>query len=555
MSASVINLFGKRAEFDQEPPSETLINLVEQVCSASLYTGEARYSEKTQYKFINCISGLGYGGALFELTHLLYFLVTEKIEIHDFLVSEDLPVNFIKKHSLENNTQKNTSGYVNDHIAINISSASSFKIYFSRLGLLSALLEFLYHSVGLGKINFIVQQLEHQYVDNQLIKKLTNELSSSLYEFLKEHIPVASIRSKSSKLSEYLIQKGKKNSFSSSDLSDELILEFWKLQSLVQDTKFKLYATCADSWISYGIGLDMMKYSGFQDAIGFHLSKKNGEEFNFLDSYEPSQSFADLMDKEEHIADAMERLSSENGFSIKFLNKKELSQLAKIKLFDNQKFKLPLSALRKLAFSSIQSQIVEASRKKQGTKKMNELNDKFSHNDYRLIYDELSSLNERCLSLSKVACFRLWEESDPLTLHLMFEIETESNVSTLKVLMRDFVASKKYGNNLDVDNPEQIALQFLGIKHKKIEEIYDDYRSSSLRFKRQGLTCNSEDPKAKAVWKQEMLEGAESLIQIREFLNKFLDLLRDNEVYPYFGSTFFEKDKTEFFIQFKKLYG
>ena len=83
------------------------------------------------------------------------------------------------------------------------------------------------------------------------------------------------------------------------------------------------------------------------------------------------------MDKEEHIADAIERLSFENGFSIKFLNKKELSQLAKIKLFDNQKFKLPLSALRKLAFSSIQSQIVEASRKKQGTRKMNELNDKF----------------------------------------------------------------------------------------------------------------------------------------------------------------------------------
>lgn len=98
-------------------------------------------------------------------------------------------------------------------------------------------------------------------------------------------------------------------------------------------------------------------------------------------------------------------------------------------------------------------------------------------------------------------------------------------------------------------------MQFLGIKHKKIEEIYDDYRSSSLKFKRQGLTCNSEDPKAKAVWKQEMLEGAESLIQIREFLNKFLDLLRDNEVYPYFSSTFFEKDKTEFFTQFKKLYG
>lgn len=556
MSASVINLFGKRAEFGQEPPSETLINLVEQVCNSTLRKGEARYSNKTQYKFISCISGLGYGAALFELTHLLYFFVAEKIEIHEFLASDDTPINHIKKHFLDVKKQKNKAEFTEEYILLNVSDTVSFKIYFSRLGLLSALLEFIYHSLGLRKIDAVVQQLENVNVDNQLIKRLTNELSSSLYEFLKDHIPTASIRSKSSTLSEYLVQNGRKDSFNPRDISDELILDFWKLHSLNQGTKFKLYATCADSWVNYGLGLIMMKHSGFQEAIGFHLSKKNGEEFNFLDSYEPSQSFADLMEQKDHdIGDAIERISAENGFSIKLLNKKELGQLSKIKIFDNQQLRLPLSALRKLAFASIQSQLVEASRKKQSAVKLSKLHNEFSQNDYKFIYEEMRNLNEMCLELSKVACFRLWEENDPLTLHLMYEIETEDNVLALKALMNDFITSNQYKNNAEANNVEQIAINFLGIKHKKIEEILGDYRSSSRKFKRQGLSNSAEDPEAKIVWRQELLEGAEALIQIRKFLNKFLNLLKENEAYPYFNKSFFEKDRSEFFTQFRKLYG
>jgi len=553
----VVTMLKGWPEFMLEPPSQTLINHLTQVCDATDGVGHKRYSDKTQTKLITSVASFGYGPSFYEAMHLIGLLARLDLPL-TALFSRDgqSSSSFLKSVLREQNLLDDVTFNDRQVIISYPNNTSKFTLHFTRISTLEAMIEFIFETIGPEFLFRAWRTLRDKGLDKTDLDKMTNELSASMYQYLQNHLPAAALRAKAKLLSKYLSDHANRNQFYYTDITDELILSFWKEKSADKALRFKLFSSCVHSWIRYRQALRLASHSGFQPMASLNQIVDNSD-IDILEFTKVENNYADLIDDQLSLNDRLNILNEESLQTVKFVTKKELKFLELFCTSDKESEDLCLSLLRTHVFSPVQSKLVEVSRKSKDSS-TEESNAKTVVSDY--IYSDtikaLEAAGEQAHELAKVGCLRLWEDKSAEAITLMMELISEQEKGDI----RDQISalSSEIKEPIDIDRrAAKIASMLLVSEEKTLMLIKRDFMAAGRKFKRFGLGKPDKNiaDEARLRWHNDLVNGAETQIELHKHLRKLCAKLYshfpDNAVL----ASQVRQDKAVFSKQFDLLHG
>ncbi len=214
--------------------------------------GHRRYSDKTQTKLITSVASFGYGPSFYEAMHLIGLLARLNLPLTVLFSQDGQSSSRFLKTVLREQICSMMSPSMTGKLLFPIRIIrQNLPLHFTRISTLEAIIEFIFETIG---HEFLFSSMAHardKGLDKTDLDKMTNELSASMYQYLQNHLPAAALRAKAKLLSKYLSDHTNRNQSYYTDITDELILSFWKEKSADKALRFKLFSSCVHSWIRY----------------------------------------------------------------------------------------------------------------------------------------------------------------------------------------------------------------------------------------------------------------------------------------------------------------
>lgn len=417
-----------------------------------------------------------------------------------------------------------------------------FSIQFSRMPVLSALLEFLLSALGYCEIDETVQSLLKNNASKKSISECANALSRQVYGYLREHLPTAQSQRKFRKILTYCQDD-------IDQINDDLILHFWQEASLEAEKgiDFKTFDSVfltfirAIQAVEAARDLSSMRYAG---SIG--SNREAGE----IDPDILSES----LDCVDEAVSSLLKLSTSPLNLIKFLNKQETAHLETLLHSGNLALRLPLSVLRSDVFSKPQSRLTQALRRKAKGDDLQTIiqeGPKETYQERRLEYKSLREHLERSIYASLHALVQA-ESKNLISVLLKFKPHVDFSVLTSHLIQQD-----QADNVISLHQPN-IANRFISLLHDpqrvgaEITRIMDQAEQAHGSISRKGF---KEDPKNDPDLVHAFHEGADLLLDIAQDIDNFLKRLDQLDLTGGQWSSQFSYDRRLFSSQFTQIYG
>ena len=429
----------------------------------------------------------------------------------------------------------------NAGICLKYSGRGEFTIHYSRMPLLSALLEFLLTALGYADIDEDLQKLLQEPVTKQTVSACANTLSRRLYGYLKEHLPTAQSQRKFRQALAYC-----DNDVDSVD--DNTLLNFWQEASVGPDkgTDFKTFDSVLLTFIRTIQAVDAARdLVSMKNAGSIGSDREAGE-------IDPDM-LSETLDSVNETLSPLLQLSDDPINKVKFLNKQETASLENLMCAGTLALRLPLSVLRSDTFTKPQSRLTQALRRKASVTDLAGIikdGPEDTYQDKQLLYAAVRDHITRAIyaSLHILARARVKEaiplllkldphiDFTPLAEHLIDEDDT--NVVTL--------------------NQKNITDRFMDMLHDaslvgiELAGVMSDAQTAYSNLSRKGF---KEDPAADPSLIQAFVEGAGLLIDISQDIEAYLERLDNMPLAGGGWQSQFSYDRTIFCGQFSKIYG
>lgn len=414
-----------------------------------------------------------------------------------------------------------------------------FVISYSRMPLLSALMEFLLTALGYTALDEIFQPLMQSTLKRKMVSDQANALSRLVYAYLRDHLPSAQSQRKFRTLLSYCDQDSQR-------IDDQMILNFWR-DYAINDEKgldFKTYDSVLDSFTRLLHALE-----GARDLQAMAHSASIGTDHD-AGEINPDQLHQQL-DRIDEKTNALLALTSPPCDHVKFLTKIEQGHLNRLAQMTDYSQRLPLSILRSDTFRLCQTRLSQAVRRKATVQEFQEILDdpEISYETQRLAYQSLIQQIEKILHASLHA---LLIAQSPTALSILLQLEPDGDFSALKPLLMqsetntDNTVIPLRGQTVEghlitllqkasADNP-------LLLKHlERAEQTYS-------RLSRQGF---KEDIRNHPSLIPAFEQGCAALLELYEALQNYVQCLEQQN---HDWAPIFTADRTLFRQQFQKLY-
>jgi len=456
-----------------------------------------------------------------------------------------------------------------------------FTVNFGRMPFLSALLEFLITALGYKIVDETLRPVIGQNVSQGLVSAQANELSKSLYNYLKEHLRTVQLQRKFRRLIGFMKQE-KGADFQLGDVDDECIMVFWELVSGEAGDggdDFKTFTATFKAFVRLcqalehasekfrlnhpaPIGSDLE--AGEVDLELLVSPTDDGERSGSSCGGDEWGEFGKRLDLFELVNEDKPNplLALEDGpqAAIKFINKREFKTLGILLESCQTGPGSPLSLMRYEVFGKGQGRISQALRRNAGKRELHDLKDNCGVQTYE---EKLAEYRELCEHLERVllaSLHVLLGQRDAEALSLMLELAPDADLSPLKTFVKNIA-----GEEADALEGKVVPLR------PKIESdavfeyaadpagVGDDIAGLTQRageafngLSRKGFGRDDAiNPKVG----EGFSEAARHLVQLRKVVLEFVEKYETCDLPEGSWAKQFDADQLRFAQQFKYLYG
>jgi len=427
-------------------------------------------------------------------------------------------------------------------LTLTYDNGEAFSVQFSRMPVLSALLEFMLTALGYSDIDDAIQDLLAGSLTKKIISECANGLSRLIYSYLREHLPTAQSQRKFRKTLAYCEDDV-------DAIDDAMILNFWQEASLETDKgiDFKTFDTVLLTFIRAIQAVEAARdLASLRRAGSIGSDREAGE-------IDPDTLSETLESVDETITPLL-LLSSTPLNLVKFLNKQECTHLECLLNAGELALRLPLSILRSNIFTKSQSRLTQALRRHATS---NDLNDIISqgpeetYQERQVTYQGLRQHLERSVyaSLHALAKARL-KEVIPILLKLKPGIDFAPIAQHLVQHNEDDNVITLHHNN--------IADRFIEIMHDadivgdELAEVMTHAQIAHTGLSRKGF---KEDLSQNSELASAFSQGADLLLDISRDIDAFLERLDNLPLAGGGWQSQYSFDRTVFSGQFDKIYG
>ncbi len=421
-------------------------------------------------------------------------------------------------------------------------NGGEFCVSYSRMPLLSALLEFLLTALGYSDIDEEFQNLLNGPITKKSVSDCANALSRHLYGYLRDHLPTAQSQRKFRKALAYC-----ENDVDGID--DALLLNFWQETSVEADkgSDFKTFDSVLLTFVRTIQAVEAARDLSALRRAGSIGSDRDAGEID-------PDTLSETLDSVNETITPLVKLTSEPLNEVKFLNKQETANLECLLTIGDLALRLPLSVLRSDTFTQPQARLTQALRRKANSSDLNDIikeGPKETYQDKQVAYAGMRRHLQRTVyaSLHALAKARVKEviplllklqpglDFSPLTDHLIDPIEDDNVVSF---------------------NQGAIADRFVEILHDEktvgpeLAEIMSHAQEAYASLSRKGF---KEDPASNPILTHALADGADLLVDISQDIEAFLERLDSLPLAGGGWQSQFSYDRTIFCGQFSKIYG
>ncbi|MDV7339128.1 hypothetical protein RYZ26_05965 [Terasakiella sp. A23] len=419
---------------------------------------------------------------------------------------------------------------------------SEFSVQYSRMPVLSALMEFLLTALGYSDIDDLLQNLLKGDISRKSVSECANGLSRLLYAYLKEHLPTAQSQRKFRKILAYCDDDVEA-------IDDAMILNFWQEVSVDQEKgiDFKTFDSVFLTMIrviqavEHAHDLAAMRHAG---SIG--ADREAGE-------IDPDILSETLESVQETITPLI-TLNSAPFNQVKFLNKQETAHLESLLNAGELALRLPLSILRSNIFTKPQSRLTQALRKQMAKHDLDLIiqeGPSETYQDRQLTYQDLIAHIQR----SVYACLHMLAAAKAKeAIPVMMKLDPGIDFSPLAQLL----PHEHTGDNVVPLHSPKVADQFMDILHdpekvgSDVADLMNNAQKAHAGLARKGF---KEDASDNPDLTKALSEGSEILLEISQDIDAFLERLDNLPLAGGGWQSQFSYDRTIFCGQFDKIYG
>lgn len=417
----------------------------------------------------------------------------------------------------------------------------SFTIQFSRMPVLSGLLEFMLTALGYADIDEILQVMLGGEPTKKAVSESANDLSRLIYGYLREHLPTAQSQRKFRKVL----------AFCEDDVSrvdDNIILNFWQEASL-ETEKGVDFKTFDSVFLTFVRAIQAVEAARDLSALRYAGTIGSDRDAGEIDP----DTLSETLDSVDETLSPLIKLTSSPLNLIKFVNKQECANLEMLLHSGALALRLPLSVLRSDVFTKSQARLTQALRRKASDTDLSEIITEGPNETYQERQIEYQNLRQHL------------ERSVYASLHALLQARSKNVISVLLKLSPhiDFSPLAKYLID-EEENDNVVTLQQGNIADRFVELMYDpntvgdelaeimeNAQKAHAGNARKGFKGGASDPDLI----QAFHEGADLLLDIARDIDAYLERL-DGLVLAGGGwQSQFSYDRTVFCGQFSKIYG
>lgn len=417
----------------------------------------------------------------------------------------------------------------------------AFTVQFSRMPVLSALLEVMLTALGYADIDEALQEMLGSGASKKSVSECANGLSRLIYSYLREHLPTAQSQRKFRKVL----------AFCEDDvdaIDDALILNFWQEASLEieKGVDFKTFDSVlltfvrAIQAVEAARDLSAMRYAG---SIG--SDREAGE-------IDPD-TLCETLDSVDETISPLFKLTSSPLNMVKFLNKLECAHLEMLLHSGVQALRLPLSVLRSDVFTKPQARLTQALRRKASEEDLIALISEGPNETYLERQSEYQNLRQHLERSVYASLHALLQARSKNLIPLLLKLSPHVDFAPLARHLiddddNDNVVSLHQGSIADrfmelMQDPETVGVE--------LAEIMENAQTAHAGNARKGFKEDPSDPDLIHAFH----EGANVLLDIACDIDAYLERLESLNLAGGGWQSQFSYDRTVFCGQFSKIYG
>ncbi|NBR37858.1 MAG: hypothetical protein EBT93_00340 [Alphaproteobacteria bacterium] len=548
------------AEFRLSPPSEFLLTCLRYIHDYTDSHGQAIFSPRTATGLTTMIASRSYGPELYRMCAMIAGASASGIKPGELLVAGRATPSRIRQ--IFSDADRPHALLIEDDQLVFANHQPIWRQAFSRAPLSVALASFLAEALGFDVFLDAYHKLG-QDIEASSIKTIANDLSKRLYRFLAEHLPRSSERQITLLLQQYLEQSLSPDAkLSESNITDEIIFDFWCEKSLDKEVSLKLYDTCLRAWVTFRSGVVIASQSRFSSADSLtddehrldHLTIDHfygeNDDVSFLEA--GPKAFQSSMvlsgDKSSGLKAGFDGLAVPPADSIKMFSNTERDKIELLAHANDQAIPLKQSMLRGMVFPLMQNRLTQATRVSKKQPDINTVMAEAGPNPYQNCVEAWADIQTVALGTARTACQRLIEEQQLAGLALLTSMLDDEEKHELISLMHEAGVtsdqSALLAENLfdKLENrPAQSALN----------TILSELKSGARKYRRAGLKEAPADSDDHSAWHDGLYLAAGYAQMIANDLDIFL---KEMESTGDTLETLYLKDQMIFKQQFNRIY-
>ena len=446
-----------------------------------------------------------------------------------------------------------------------------FTVSFGRMPFLSAFMEFLIDVLGYEILDGALRPVTGPDVDQEMVSAQANELSRSLYKYLKEHLPAVQLQRKFRQLISFM-EDEKGDDFQLIDVDDECIMAFWeRVSGEAGDggADLKTFAATFKAFVRLRQVLmhapDLRKLKnaapiGSDRDVGEVNLEHLSESLNQDDEELQPEHLVELLEEVDEELNPLLALDDGPAAAIKFLNKREFDALETLFESGRTGLCLPHSMMRCEAFGKGQGRITQALRRKAGENELHDLIENCGVLTFEEKGAELRTLSEHLERVLLASLHALLCQRNAEALSLILTLAPDADLSPLEPLVRGSADEEEGATDGNV-----VTLRTNGVADAVIAALAnpalvgDDLAHLAKRaekaFDRMSRKGFGRDEVNAPEVRDGFAEGTRHLVRVRDCLSEFLERFETMDLPEGGWSPQFDADRPRFARQFQFLYG
>lgn len=533
-------------------PSHELLDLVRTIFDITVADGRPRHSEQARQNLLKVLAGHSYAKVIFPLCHFLSVSAQNDVALYNwFAMSQPVTARSLGQ-GLQSAASTPASGR-HQTITESTHHNQTFDVNLVHIAKHSALLDLILEIIGYDQLEAFYSRLATAK-NRQDVTATSNEISREIYRFLKNHMASASTAKKAKSLRDFLAARyGADHPISVSDIDDELIVDFWIQFSLDADSKFRLYTSCVQNWVTFRHAIRAATRNRFQQETSLDVLSEQGQAaLDQIDQQTAKTMFDDASD-DVPIGSQLGKISPAELQTIKLVTATEQDHVAQLLDFGDDGPALIVTILRLVTFGPVQARLIEALRQKKN--QLNTMGGIVKPSAYDVAIDLIKQLHDTIEGLAEAAAFSLYLARSPAFVYAALPLAD----ATEQKAMRDVGVDLRSRLTGPVDEQElvaQISATLLDKAPDVMPLLLHRLQQAKKKFRRKGLgKLPTEDVET---WTAELANGIEILSRLAPPLNR---LVSNNPaiIIAQSGNPSLQSrciaDRDLFFDHFRQIYG